>query len=84
MIFVLLIYHKLIFFEVDCLWNEWVVRDCSKSCGGGLTTKTREPLVNAAHGGVNCTGDHIVSESCNVDECPGKFNINLLQETSIT
>ena len=84
MIFVIVIYHKFIFLEVDCVWDEWVVGDCSKSCGGGLLTKTRAPLVDAAHGGVNCTGDPVVSESCNVDECPGKFNISLQEAVNIT
>ena len=60
---------------VDCEWDEWQVGECDKSCGGGLLTKTRVPKVDKAHGGKECTGPSSVTESCNVQECPGKFNV---------
>ena len=62
---------------VDCEWDEWTNGTCSKSCGGGLMTRTRKPKRDAAHGGKNCTGDPRIHESCNVQECPGKFNVNV-------
>ena len=57
---------------VDCEWNEWTVGDCSLTCGGGNLTKTRTPKVDKLHGEQNCTGHAQVTESCNVQECPGK------------
>ena len=58
---------------VDCEWDEWQVEECDKSCGGGLFTKTRVPKVDKANGGKECTGHSNVTESCNVQECPGNF-----------
>ena len=60
---------------MHCEWSEWGIGDCDKTCGGGLRTKTRSQIQEALHGGTNCTGDAQITESCNVDECPGKFNI---------
>jgi len=55
---------------VHCEWNEWVEGDCSKTCGGGMMTKTRTEKVSADHGGNECTGLTSEEVSCNVDECP--------------
>ena len=57
--------------------------ECSKSCGGGLLEKTRVPLVVEAHGGEKCNGDPVVSESCNVQECPGNFTANVPHVMSV-
>ena len=65
------------FFVVDCEWDEWMIGECSKTCGGGLLTKSRKLKVDEARGGLECTGDPVVSESCNVQECPGKYIVNL-------
>ena len=59
-------------FIVHCEWDEWQVGECSKSCGGGNMTKTREEKVSADHGGKECEGLAAITESCNVQECPGK------------
>ena len=58
---------------VHCEWNDWQTGDCSLTCGGGTLTKTRTPKVDAEHGGENCTGHTEITESCNVQECPGNF-----------
>ena len=60
---------------VDCEWDEWEVGECSKSCGGGTRTNSRKPSIDAEHGGEDCSGSSIVSESCNVQECPGTKEI---------
>ena len=61
---------------VDCEWDDWQVGQCDKSCGGGLLTKTRVPKVDEQHGGQKCAGHSSITESCNVQECPGKFVVN--------
>ena len=35
-------------------------------------TKTREEKVSADHGGNECEGLATITESCNIQECPGK------------
>ena len=65
-------------FVVDCLWNEWQIGVCDKSCGGGSRTDTRERKVDVEHGGQECTGDSTLTESCNVHECPGKLVVNMM------
>ena len=54
-----------------CIWHDWQEGECSKSCGGGTRTNTRKPSIDAKHGGDDCPGSSIVTESCNVQECPG-------------
>ena len=47
--------------------------DCPVSCGGAEHSRYRV-CDNPApeHGGDDCPGSSIVTESCNVQECPGK------------
>ena len=69
---------------VDCEWDVWTIGECSKSCGGGLQINTREELINEANGGDPCTGSSTVTESCNINECPGnKRTINLISSVSL-
>ena len=56
---------------VHCEWNDWVIGECDKECGGGMRTNTRTEKVSAEHGGEECPGPASVDESCNVHECPG-------------
>ena len=58
---------------VDCVWGSWEIGECSLSCGGGIQTNTREPNITAAHGGEECSGSSTVTESCNIQECPGRY-----------
>ena len=44
--------------------------ECSKSCGGGMQTQTRQVKVEAQHGGKECQGVDTLKVSCNVQECP--------------
>ena len=57
--------------KVHCEWNDWIIGDCSETCGGGSRTNTRTQKVSAEHGGDECNGPTSVDESCNVQECPG-------------
>ena len=57
---------------VNCQWSaygEWSA--CSKSCGGGVKTSTREVLHQAEYGGDDCIGDELRTETCNLDPCTG-------------
>ena len=56
---------------VDCEWNEWIIGTCSSSCGGGTRTNTRSKNVSAEYEGDECEGTTSITESCNVQECPG-------------
>jgi len=56
---------------VDCLWGsygEWST--CSKTCGGGERTRTRNETTPASNGGQECEGDSTETENCNQEECP--------------
>ena len=44
---------------------------CSSSCGGGFRTNTRSKTVSAEHEGDECEGVTSITESCNIQECPG-------------
>ena len=57
---------------MHCEWGPWEVTECGKTCGGGMLTKTREKAQEAKHQGYDCTGASTITESCNVQECPGK------------
>ena len=62
-----------IYFAVDgdwSDWNEW--SECSADCGGGTQTRSRTCSNPApAHGGAECVGDAVETQSCNTDPCPG-------------
>ena len=67
--------------DVHCEWTEWEIvldkksgKKCSKPCGGGKLTKKRKERVTAKYGGKKCTGPTVITESCNVKECPGKVS----------
>ena len=68
---------------VDCKWDDWQIGDCNQSCGGGIRTNTRVKKVDEQHGGVECTGDSSVTESCNIQTCPGKFIVNMKNDNRI-
>ena len=56
---------------VDCVWEEWIVGECSRTCGGGIQTNTRKPSTTSAHGGKECSGSSNITKSCNTQDCPG-------------
>jgi len=53
-------------FKELAVWSDWVVGECSASCGGGTVKSTRkcEPGLG------DCQGDAEKTEDCNVDACP--------------
>merc|ERR1712054_182100 len=55
---------------VNCKVLKWGKPSaCSKSCGGGVSWKTRKVKVRAAHGGKSCP---VIKKStpCNTRKCP--------------
>ena len=56
--------------KVNCEWNDWVIGECSKTCGGGEQTETRTEKISAKHGGDECPGPASMVVSCNEQECP--------------
>ena len=57
---------------VICVWNEWQIGECSKTCAGGMRTNTRTKKVEEAHGGT-CQGEASLQETCNAQKCPRKY-----------
>jgi len=47
---------------IDCVWDDWQVGACNKTCGGGFLMKTRVPKIDEEHGGEECTGHSTVTE----------------------
>ncbi|XP_052285147.1 SCO-spondin-like isoform X5 [Dreissena polymorpha] len=57
---------------VDARWSTWsAFTTCSKTCGGGQRTKTRQCILNQnVQPERNCTGLSFISEECNTNVCP--------------
>ena len=56
---------------VDCAWSDWGEwSPCSKSCGGGTRTRTREIKQNAENGGKACPAKSTDMSDCNTQPCP--------------
>ena len=68
-------------------WGQWssAWSACSKTCGDGVRTKTRQcnnpaPL----HGGIDCSGNSAETQACKEKDCPGRnycFNSSYVQVT---
>lgn len=56
---------------VDCEWGKWNIGECSKTCGAGIRENIREEKVFAEFGGKECSGPESVTQTCNIQECPG-------------
>jgi len=55
---------------VDCKWSHWTPWEkCTVSCGGGMTTRKRTVLQQAAWGGKACSGTAFEEENCNIAGC---------------
>ena len=55
---------------IDCTftpWSDWT--DCSVTCNGGVTIRSRTEDVAAQNGGAECEGPLEQTESCNTDSC---------------
>ena len=57
--------------KLNCEWDDWQIGECSKTCGGGSRTNSREKKVEEVNGGKECAGSSTFTESCNIQECSG-------------
>ena len=58
---------------MDCVWGPWsTYSTCSKSCGGGRKSRTRQKDVQEKNGGL-CEGTGVDKTSCNTENCPSKL-----------
>jgi len=60
---------------VDCVWDEWLVGECSTSCGDGIRSNTRVKLVEEEFGGF-CDESASITEPCYPGDCPPPSNPN--------
>ncbi|KAI3367433.1 hypothetical protein L3Q82_026293 [Scortum barcoo] len=56
-------------------WDSWgPYGECSRSCGGGVTMRTRRCITHSlkgrADGGHNCVGPDTSYRTCNIQDCP--------------
>ncbi|KAM7403602.1 hypothetical protein PAMA_004178 [Pampus argenteus] len=52
-------------------WDTWgPYGECSRSCGSGVTMRTRRCITFRADGGHNCVGPDKSYRSCNIQDCP--------------
>eukprot|EP00930_Biecheleria_cincta_P047511 TRINITY_DN32955_c0_g1_i1.p1 TRINITY_DN32955_c0_g1~~TRINITY_DN32955_c0_g1_i1.p1 ORF type:complete len:362 (+),score=70.94 TRINITY_DN32955_c0_g1_i1:73-1158(+) len=61
---------------VNCMWGDWSAWSaCTKTCGGGISTRTRHVAVQALFGGAACSHEKdgmgsAEQEECNSTPCP--------------
>lgn len=68
--------------QVPCQTTNWTLfSQCSKSCGGGLKTRTRSIISDAQNGGTPC-GDLKESKICNSRPCPVDCELSNFTEFS--
>lgn len=52
-------------------WDAWgPFGECSRSCGSGVTVRTRRCITHRTDGGHNCVGPEKSYRSCNIQDCP--------------
>uniref|UniRef100_A0A3B4FTF5 Papilin, proteoglycan like sulfated glycoprotein n=1 Tax=Pundamilia nyererei TaxID=303518 RepID=A0A3B4FTF5_9CICH len=52
-------------------WDSWgPYGECSRTCGGGVTVRTRRCITHREDGGHNCVGPDKSYRSCNIQDCP--------------
>ena len=55
---------------MDCVWNDWSqFSECSKTCGGGIQSRTRDIKVLNSYDGVPCDGPTSETKLCSLEEC---------------
>ena len=59
-----------------CPWNDWIIGDCSQTCGGGIRTNTRTEKYTPENGGIECDQPTSIEESCNMEQCPAHCQWN--------
>ena len=57
--------------DIDCEWGPWSAwSTCSKTCGWGVKSISREVAKPAISGGKPCEGPGVKREACNQQACP--------------
>ncbi|XP_017273191.1 papilin [Kryptolebias marmoratus] len=52
-------------------WGSWAsYGECSRSCGTGVTVRSRRCITQRTDGGHNCVGPDKSFRSCNIQDCP--------------
>ncbi|KAM6961334.1 papilin [Aplochiton taeniatus] len=52
-------------------WESWApYGECSRSCGSGVTVRTRRCITQRTDGGNNCVGPEKSYRTCNTQDCP--------------
>ncbi|KAJ7988783.1 hypothetical protein DPEC_G00312790 [Dallia pectoralis] len=52
-------------------WEDWgAYGECSRSCGSGVTMRTRRCVTQRSDGGNNCVGPDRSFRACNIQDCP--------------
>ncbi|KAJ0008722.1 hypothetical protein NQD34_016137 [Periophthalmus magnuspinnatus] len=52
-------------------WDAWgPFGECSRTCGSGVTMRTRRCITHRTDGGHNCVGPEKSYRSCNIQDCP--------------
>jgi len=64
----------------DCEVTEWVIEECSASCGGGTQKMTRNLMVHPING-TRCPPTEM-RRSCNTDSCPVDCKVDVWSEWS--
>ena len=69
----------MLFYSVDCAWEEWGEWGCEVECGGGEIVRNRAKT-GPLYGGDECEGvaQESTGETCNMFLCPGKHCALLL------
>jgi len=61
-------------------WSEWMCTPCSKACGGGVISCTRQCTNPApACGGQTCSGPNTKEETCNTQDCNNNLPLGSTQ-----
>jgi len=56
---------------VNCEWTEWGAwADCTRTCGGGRSSRSRLRALEAANGGQDCPGGAVEQRACGTEGCP--------------
>ena len=72
--------RRVLFLSVDGGFTDWTAWDtCSVTCGSGTQSRTRDCTNPApAHGGTDCVGDIMESQTCDEIPCPSNTYLLIL------
>uniref|UniRef100_A0A8B9L9C2 Papilin n=1 Tax=Astyanax mexicanus TaxID=7994 RepID=A0A8B9L9C2_ASTMX len=62
---------RLLTLHIGDYWDEWgPYGECSRTCGSGVTVRTRRCVTQRLDGGHNCVGPDKSYRTCNIQDCP--------------